>query len=279
MMNDMGYNFCTQCGEKVAKESFFCTSCGHKLRTEDIPSTDGIYEKIKDKKGMSKVEKAAISIAILLPLIMAITVFCIIYIPQAEIKNTYADLKEAMHIGNKGLYEVEDLLEKLPDDYRDVKKIRKEYEEIAANITVIANEGLTPDNAWLARAVFLRFQEIEEKNNDWEITDYLAKRHTDLLVFDLHWVGKDDYFLWFFYPDDEYDSIITSLPGKMMEMEQSTYYYELTGSGLILGYTDPKTGEKVKQYEVISIDYVDNDWHMEMYCYEDDTIYAFEPHL
>ncbi len=276
-MNDMGYNFCTQCGAKVAKGSFFCTACGHKLMQEDIPTADGIYEKVKDKKGISKGEKAAVAIAILLPLIMAITVFCIIYIPQAEITNTYADLKEAMHIGDKGLYEVENLLEKLPDDYKDVKKIRKEYEEIAANVYLISNEELTTKGASLSRLIFQRLKEMEAKNSDWQITDYILKRYPEQFIFDQDWDGENEHFIWYYDPRDGYDYLMTSLPGDMEEADPSTYYYERTDFGLIIGYTDRKTGEKVAQYEVISLKYTD-DWYMEVYCYADDTVYAFEPY-
>ncbi len=276
MMNDMGYNFCTQCGAKIAKGSFFCTACGHKLMTEDIPTADGIYEKVTVKKGISKGEKTAVAIAILLPLVIAIITFCIVYIPQAKITNTYADLKEAMHIGDKGLYEVEDLLEKLPDDYKDVKKIRYEYEEIATNITLLSQKGLTSRDASFSRRVLKTLREIEEKNSDWKITDYVLNRYTEQFVIDMEWYSENDYFRWYFDQRNKQDYITTTLPGKMLETDPVTYYYARTENGLILGYTDPKTGEKVKQYEVISIDYVDDDWHMEMYCYENDTIYVFD---
>ncbi len=277
-MNDMEYNFCTRCGAKVAKGSFFCTSCGHKLRTEDITAVDGIYEKVKDKKGISKGEKAAVSIAILLPLVMAIIAFCIIYVPQAKVKNTYADLKEAMNIGDKGIYKVEELLKKLPDDYKDVKKIRYEYEEIAANITILSNADLTRDNARLARDIFKSFEVLEWKNSDWEITDYLTKRYAALLIFSQRWRSGGDEFLWYTYSKDEYDTIITTLPGKMNEMDPSTYYYEYTDQGLIIGYADPQTGEKVKQYEVLDVSYY-GDWNIKMYCYANDTVYNFWPYF
>ena len=280
MMNGAEYNFCTQCGAKVARESFFCTVCGHRLSVENIPSADGIYEKAKAKKGMSKGEKMTVTIAAILPFIMAIIVFCSIYLHQTETEKAYTSLKEAMNIGDKGLYEVAALLEELPDDYRDVKKIRYEYEKIEANISILSQEDLTPRGASFSRRVLKTLREIEEKNSAWEITDYVLQRYTEHFVFNGDWINGTHYFIWTTDPTNTYDYVATSLPGNMMNMDPNTYYYERTDKGLILGYCDPETGKRIAQYEVLNIIYVDDNWCMEILCCDNGTIYSFEaPYL
>lgn len=249
----------------------------------DIEKDDTIKPPKKKKKIVIKKKYIIIGIAVLLVLITSITTISII----SHRNSLYDKLTEQMldvDYYNYNYNNIDDILEDLPSNYKDVAEIKKEYTQIQKHIKVIESARRKNDaDANKTREAYAALYNFNTSHHNWNLSSYLdgvLENCFSIFVFGKEWENDSYYFQWYEDGDGSGECLSTNLPNNK-ESNKDYYFYNAytDGSGYLnphqFGYENINNdSDKFLAFRIVNVSYTSSKWQIKIYCYSNSRTYT-----
>lgn len=189
-------------------------------------------------------------VAIALLLIIGISVFSVVSISR---QNTYDDLQAMMKDVSVVNYEsMGELVDKLPESYKDMASIKEEYASIKSDIDTIEDSNVFESTS-VMRVSYYDLKTLDEATDNWDLSYYLSRVDKRVLLLDVTWQNDEGYFNLKERPDTEIGiTLDTSLPNEKESEKDYEVYTRYNAE--IFGYVEyPDRSNAFQAYEIISI--------------------------
>lgn len=237
----------------------------------------------KKKKIVLNKKYIIIGVVTLLVLIASITTITIV----SHHNQSYKELTSKMlDIGyyNYNYDDIEDIIESLPSNYKDVAEIKKEYTQIQKQVKVIESAKRNNDaDSTKMRDAYVALYNFNSSHHNWDLSDYLEgvlENSFSIFVFGKEWENSDFYFHWYEDGDGSGERLGTNLPNDKESSKEYYFYNDYTdGSGLLnphqFGYANINNStDKFLAFRIIDVSYSNNKWQIKIFCYSNSNTYT-----
>ena len=237
------------------------------------------------KKNKVRLNKKYIIIGVitLLVLIASITTIAI----ASKHNQSYKDLTSKMlDVGyyNYNYDYIEDIIESLPSNYKDVAEIKKEYTQIQKQMKIIESAKRKNDaDSTKMRDAYVALYNFNSTHHNWDLSDYLngvLENSFSIFVFGKEWENSNFYFHWHEDGADGGERLGTNLPNNKESGKDYYFYNAYTdGSGLLnphqFGYENINNStDKFLAFRIIDVSYSNNKWQIKIFCYSNSNTYT-----
>lgn len=207
--------------------------------------------RVSSRRLKKKRMKIGLVSGIALTVVALVAVFSII---SNNRDNTYSDLREMMKEVSIANYEdIGDILNDLPDNYEDVATFKDQYASIRSNIEMIENNNVFESTS-VMRVAYYDLKELNEETDDWDLSYYLGRVDTRVLLLGVQWESSRAYFHLVKNPGEAIGTSLDSALPNAKDPEEDYYVYTLNNRRIIGFININDRTEKFKAYEILSID-------------------------
>lgn len=241
--------------------------------------TSNSQDNKKGKNLLSRIKKIIILLSIIVAISIAIPVFI-----QIHRKNLYNKLiSEMQYFDFDSVQEIDSILNQLPDDYKDVDKIRSQYKLIKKHATTLSeSQSLTSSNfkegsSDKIREAYAKLTLISPLYFDWNLEDFLDSIKIEVLIFDIEWEYSSlYYFKWSYNENLQDERLSTDIPNNKESGKEYYYTTDITDDSIIFGYENKNDStEQLNAFKVSNIRYKNETYYIDVYCFKNDTRYIF----
>jgi hypothetical protein len=253
-------------------------------KTSEDNNNNGAISKIKKYKDEHKFKYYLIITSIILALIAIIAAIIPISI-NTKRENLYKDLKlEMEYFDQYSLYTIDDLLNKLPSNYKDVSTITTQYKLIKKQVktlnscTDLASWNFQEGTCDKIRRAYAELTLYCPLYYDWNLEDYLANIKLEMLIFDGRWQSNttSNYFEWESYKNIGDQRLLANIPNNKQDDKEYFYTTDQNVNNIVFGYTSKDNPEeKFNAFRVSNLRYINNKFMVDVYCYSLDTKQVF----
>lgn len=250
----------------------------------DSKEKKSIISKIKKYKNEHKVKFYTIVSLIVVALIAIVSITIPVSI-HVRRKNLYNKLTyEMQHLNNESVYAIEEIINKLPEDYKETETISSQYKLIKKDLLTLSEcSRLTSvyfkeGSGDKVRDAYAQLTLISPLYLEWNIEEYLDSVHIEVLIFDAEWESSSPYysFKWS-YKEDIYDERLSSDIPNNKDSEKSYYFtVDKNQDYIIFGYENKDDeSDKFEAFKVSNIRYKNEKYYIDVYCFKNDQKYVF----
>jgi len=188
--------------------------------------------------------------SVLLLLIIVASIFTGVSINR---QNTYDELQTMMKDVSIVNYEsMGELVEKLPESYKNMASIKEEYALVRRSINTIEDNNVFEKTS-VMRVSFYDLKALDESTDDWDLSYYLSRVDRRVLLLNARWENDEVHFNLKKMSDAEIGtSLDTSLPNEMESHKNYDIYTRYNAR--IFGYVEyPDRSNAFQAYEILSI--------------------------
>lgn len=236
-----------------------------------------------NKKAKRKIKKSYVIIAIVVLLGLIAGGFAIGFAVYHN--GLYEELSSAMMNVNETNYSnVAGLIYQLPDNYKDVEDIEKQYNQIKKHIETIDSAKFKSEkDSEKIREAYAALYQFNSQNHNWDLSDYLDAVLEDKFgrfVFGKDWENSDYHFQWYEDGDGSGERLWTNLPS---DEDYSKEYYFYVDYDSFADYQNPRkfgyenvnnSSDKFLAYRITDISYTGSKWQIKIYCYSNSRTYT-----
>ena len=239
--------------------------------------------KSKNKKTKCKIKKSYLIIAIIVLIGLIAGGLAIGFAVYHN--SLYEDLSSAMLNVNETNYtNVAGLIYQLPDNYKDVENIEKQYNQIKKHIETIDSAKFKSEkDSEKIREAYAALYQFNNQNHNWDLSDYLDTVLEDKFgrfVFGKEWENSDYHFQWYEDGDGSGERLSTNLPNDK-SYDKDYYFYNDYES--FSEYQNPRkfgyeninnSSDKFLAYRITAVSYTGGKWQIKIYCYSNSRTYT-----
>jgi len=170
---------------------------------------------------------------------------------------------------------VDELLDKLPDKYKNVGAIKEEYLSMRRFIVDLSNANLSDSEGESARASFKRLSLLKDLNTFWDISSFLNNPVIyDSVVYGKSWSSTYDNFYWRDGTTQGQQLFSTSLSNKKEEDKDYYFYTRYSQNDIVFGYQNKDdSNDKFDAYAIKFVGYENNQLYISVACYNENYTY------
>ena len=252
----------------------------------DVVKKENVFKKLWSKIVKFKNEHK-IKFYVILSIVLAVIVATIsISIPvsiNVNRNNLYNDLVYEMeHFNTNSVYEIDTLLEKLPENYKNVGNIEAQYKIIKKHATTLSecssirswsyNEG----SGDKIREAYIQLKKLSPGYLDWNIEGFLDSIRIELLLFDAEWGNYSYSFEWNYYEDLFDERLTTDIPNNKETGKEYYFTADKFADYIIFGYENKADSkDKFDAFKVSNLRYTNSNFYVDVYCYKNSMKYTF----
>lgn len=249
---------------------------------------ESFLDKIKNYKEKNTKKFYIMLSSVLVGIIALISIIIPVSI-TARRKSLYSDLLYEMQYFNEdSVGEIDEILDKLPDDYKSVETINAQYTFIKKQANIIndywtissSTIGLDEIKSEKIREAYIQLKNLGLLYIQWDLESYLDGVEIEKIIFGTRWesLTGNYYFVWNSYEDSNDFRLETNIPNNK-EIEKDYYYtseVSSAGDNIIFGYENKKDEEdKFNAFKVSNLRYTNSKLIVDVYCYSNDQKYSF----
>ena len=190
-------------------------------------------------------------------------------------KNKYERLRYLTTSREFSYYEVDSLLDSLPEKYKDVKEIKDEYLKFRKYVVQLNSASLNESDGENSRNSIKKLYEFQESNIYWDVTGIINNvNNYRSAVFGKEWYSYGDSFYWR-GGDKSSDQLLScTLPNNKESSKQYYFFTQINGQSLDFGYFDQNNNsDRFISYSIKYIGYESQKLFLSIYCLYDKTTY------
>ena len=174
----------------------------------------------------------------------------------------------------------DELLDKLPNDYKNVNPIKEEYFSMRRFIVQLSKANLSDNESESSRASFKKLFSMKNDAIYWDISSFLDNPSIyDSVVYGKFWGQNYDNFYWRDGEAPGTQSLSTTLSNKKKQEANYYFYMKSFQTDLIFGYRNTSDSSDVfDAYAIKFVAYYNDQLYLNIRCYSENftyTLYAF----
>ena len=172
------------------------------------------------------------------------------------------------------------LLDKLPDNYKNVRAIKEEYFSMRRFVVDLSRANLSDSESESSRTSFKKLASMKNDTIYWDISSFLDNPLIyDSVVYGTQWSQGSDYFYWRDGTTPGRQLLSTSLSSKEQVDENYYFYTKYSQTDLIFGWKNTTdSSDKFDAYAIKFVAYINNQLYLHINCYYESftyTLFAF----
>ncbi len=166
----------------------------------------------------------------------------------------YRSLENLMtHVDHDNIHRIESRLSLIPDDYREVVTIKKNYDLIRTEATILEDKIIRLDYD-VMREAYYNLKALDETLTDWNLSPYLSAIDNRILLYGITWQNDDYLFELIPNPDIIHEDLLTStVPSHRIDGVE--YCFEADHNYTLFRYVNENDpNDTFEAYEIVAIE-------------------------
>ena len=172
---------------------------------------------------------------------------------------------------------IDELLDKLPENYKNVARIKDEYFDMRKYIVQLSQARLSDSESETSRASFKKLTKMQDSNRFWDLSKFFANPNIcDSIVYGQYWGQGSDYFYWHDSNRDDYtgEVLSTSLSNEKDATKEYYFFTNYVGE-LSFGFHNKNDlNDSFMAYSLKFVAYTNDSLYINMTCYKENFTYT-----